>query len=155
MEQLLLATRNEGKLRECRAILANALTAAEDSGLEVDALQGAPGVQSTRWVPGTDEDRCQALLKQLQGVYADQRTAHYRACVALVDPVTLEAHTFFGTCSGTIGHEPVGENGFGYDPVFIHTETGKTGAQMTQEEKNAVSHRKRAWQQLVAHLARQ
>jgi XTP/dITP diphosphohydrolase len=120
------------------------LTLAEDSGLEVDALGGRPGVYSARYAPGTDKDRYTKLLQELKDVPNEKRRARFTTVVAIYDPISDKVRTCTGAYEGTITFEPVGENGFGYDPVFFSTELQKTGAQMTLEEKNAVSHRGKA-----------
>lgn len=127
------------------------LALADDSGIEVDALGGAPGVYSARWVEGSDADRTQALIDKLQRVAEADRTARYRCaiCVAHPDGTLLETE---GTCEGRIAFAPRGENGFGYDPVFELTPatgapsayTGKTMAEVPPEIKARVSHRARA-----------
>lgn len=120
------------------------LTLADDSGLEVDALGGRPGVFSARYAPGTDEDRYRKLLGELQGIPEEQRGAQFRCVIALHDPSREKLRTCEGVYRGVILCEPRGENGFGYDPVFYNAELGKTNAEMSTEEKNAVSHRGRA-----------
>lgn len=115
---------------------------ADDSGLEVEALGGEPGVRSARWVPGTDADRVAALLRRLEGVPGPARKARFVCAAALVHPDGREA-VFRGTLEGRIATVPRGTGGFGYDPVF-ELPDGRTVAELTPEEKNAVSHRGRA-----------
>lgn len=122
------------------------LALAEDAGLEVDALNGRPGVYSARYAPGTDEDRYQKLLGELRDTPEEMRTARFRAVIAIYDPTTDKVRTCDGVYEGKIASEPAGTNGFGYDPVFYNTELGKTGGQMTMDEKNKVSHRGMALQ---------
>lgn len=115
---------------------------ADDSGLEVDALNGAPGVVSARFAgPGcTYKDNNVKLLGLLKGIPEDKRGAAFRCMVALVlspDDVRIVE----GKVRGVITNKEIGKNGFGYDPVFYYPELGKTFAQLTQEEKNKVSHR--------------
>lgn len=201
MHKLLVATRNPGKVREYRELLAglpvevtyldaegitleveetgqtfaeNAVlkatayarhsglwTWADDSGLEVDALGGAPGVYSARYGgPGaSDADRYRKLLDALTGVPWAKRTARFRCVVALVTPHagsaldvpgTYEApgmcevpgtYTADGTCEGFIAFGPAGSNGFGYDPVFYVPDRGVTMAQLPAEVKHQISHR--------------
>src|SRR3989338_2088223 len=121
--------------------MTNTLTLSDDSGLEVDALGGGPGVFSARYVQGTDEDRFYKLLEELKDVPDEKRGAQYRGVIALYDPVTENIRTCEGICRGIITREPKGKNGFGYDPVFYYVELGKTIAQMSVEEKNSISHR--------------
>jgi len=124
---------------------------ADDSGIEVDALGGAPGVYSARWIAGTDEDRTNALLGRLQSVPDDARGTRYRCviCVAFPGGEVLETEA---TCEGNITRAPRGANGFGYDPIFEitpatgapHEWIGKTMAEAPPEVKAMVSHRARA-----------
>lgn len=186
MRELLVATRNKGKIPEITAALSgmpfqilsledakvpadfeveeigqtfegNALikafrygeksgklTLAEDSGLEVDTLNGRPGVLSSRYAPGSDEDRYKKLLSELAGIPYDERGAQFRAVVAIYDPESNRIRTCEGIMRGHIVGEPRGSNGFGYDPVFYSDEMDKTGGEMTLAEKNRVSHRGRA-----------
>jgi XTP/dITP diphosphohydrolase len=196
--KLLVATHNQGKLREYRALLADLplevtyldaegvafevdetgktcaenailkarayaeatglLTWADDSGLEVDALGGEPGVRSARYgapaVQG-DEGRYRLLLSKLADVPEAARSARFRCVVALAWPegrvVTTE-----GACEGRIGTAPRGQHGFGYDPVFLVADTGyeQTMAELDPAYKNAISHRGRAAQAAREVLAR-
>jgi len=118
---------------------------ADDSGLEVDALGGAPGVRSARFGGEglTDGERNLLLLERLKGVPMEERKARFRCVMALVTPQGDE-YVVEGTCQGYIALEPVGEHGFGYDPVFYLPEYGKTMAQLPPEEKNRISHRAKA-----------
>lgn len=129
------------------------LTLAEDSGLEVDALDGAPGVQSARWVTGSDADRNTALLAKLAQVPDAERTARFRTVIAIVEPATHSARTCTGRAEGVIVDTPRGEGGFGYDPIFRYAASGKTGGEMTRDEKNTVSHRQQACRAAKALLA--
>jgi XTP/dITP diphosphohydrolase len=125
-------------------------TLADDSGLEVDALGGAPGVYSARYAgPGaSDADRYRKLLAALEGVPAGQRTAQFRCVVALALPDGT-VRTGHGRVTGRIGESPRGDNGFGYDPVFVvDGYGGLTMAELPSEEKNRISHRARAVQAL-------
>ncbi len=194
-KQLLIATKNQGKVREYRELLADLpfevvsladvgldvdveetgstfeenailkartyahlsglLTWADDSGLAVDALGGWPGVHSAR-VAGpnaSDADRIQLLLQRLQGVPPKERTAAFHCVVAIAAP-DGRVWTTEGTCSGVILEQPEGAGGFGYDPVFFMPAMGCTFAQLTSQEKNAVSHRGIAARKAKALLAR-
>ena len=190
---LILATRNQGKVRELRDPLAdvqslpedfpeieengttfeeNALikaravaealgvaAAADDSGLEVDALGGAPGVYSARYsddwpaVEGEskDERNNRKLLAELEGVPAEKRTARFRCCMALVIPGGEEI-VVSGAWEGSIGFKRAGSNGFGYDPLFIDPELELTGAELTREAKMVRSHRGKALSKLLAEV---
>lgn len=120
------------------------ITLADDSGLEVDALGGAPGPVSARYGGlETDRERYELLLKKMEGIPWPQRTARFRCVIAIAYP-DGEVHTFEGVMEGLIALEPKGEHGFGYDPVFFLPELGKTVAQLTLEEKNRLSHRAQA-----------
>ncbi len=122
------------------------LTLADDSGLEVDALDGAPGVHSARYAgSGADDaDRYRKLLAALAEVPVGQRSARFRCVVALARPDGT-IHTAEGACEGAIGFAPRGEHGFGYDPIFIVAgHGGQTMAELSPEVKNQVSHRARA-----------
>lgn len=129
------------------------LTLADDSGLEVDALDGAPGIRSARYTPGHDADRVAALLAQLCELPSEQRTARFRCVIAISTP-TWEFYTAEGVCEGLIAFEPAGEGGFGYDPIFYLPEYGCTMAQLPQMEKNRISHRARAVEAAVPILRR-
>ena len=185
MRKLLLATGNQGKIKEMKALLqsveaeiltpgdldlvlqveeagktysenaarkaisfaaaANMLTLADDSGLEVEALRGAPGIYSARYSPksgATDKDRRDYLLQQLQG-FPKPWPAGFHCTVALISP-GAEIHFAEGNCAGEIIAEERGEAGFGYDPVFLVSELGRTMAELTLVEKNQISHRSRA-----------
>ncbi len=129
-------------------------TWADDSGLEVDALAGAPGIYSARYAgeAATDADRYRKLLDALAGVPWSRRTARFRCVVALATPEG-RVRTCEGVCAGVIAFGPAGQNGFGYDPIFYLPERGVTMAQLPAEVKNAISHRGRAAQQAKALLA--
>ena len=194
---LILATRNQGKVRELRDPLArfgfdvqslpedfpeieengttfeeNSLikaravaealgvaAAADDSGLEVDALGGAPGVYSARYsddwpaVEGEskDERNNRKLLAELEGVPAEKRTARFRCCMTLVIPGGEEI-VVSGAWEGSIGFKKAGSNGFGYDPLFIDPELELTGAELTREAKMVRSHRGKALSKLLAEV---
>ncbi|MGO0123572.1 XTP/dITP diphosphatase [Desulfothermobacter acidiphilus] len=185
MLKIILASRNEGKLREFQALLAplgweivslasyphlpdipetgdslaaNALlkartvarltglvAMADDSGLEVDYLGGAPGVRSARFAgePSSDAANIALLLQLLKGVPWEQRRARFRCVIAVVTPEG-EEHLAEGAVEGYILEQPRGEEGFGYDPVFYLPEYGKTFAELPLEIKNRISHRARA-----------
>jgi XTP/dITP diphosphohydrolase len=189
--EIVIASKNQGKIREIRRIYADlpvsiveiadlpdvvedgatfsenarkkAIAAArhsgrwalaDDSGLEVDALGGAPGVHSARWSGGGDEANNDKLLAELRDVPAPARTARYRAVVVVADPqgrIVAEAE---GSCEGLIGFERRGTGGFGYDPLFIVPEHGRTMAELSPEVKNALSHRGQALRRLREPLTR-
>ncbi|QOT01149.1 XTP/dITP diphosphatase [Brevibacterium sp. JNUCC-42] len=192
-KKVVLATRNQGKVREFNRLFvglnleavsvsdfpdapeveedgetfeANALKKAktisellglpaigDDSGLEVDALDGAPGVYSARFAgeKATDEENYQKLLTELADVPMKDRTARFRCTLAYVvpgqDPVIAT-----GTCEGAIAHAPSGSNGFGYDPIFFVPSQLCTMAELAPEQKNVISHRAIAMQGLLEKL---
>jgi XTP/dITP diphosphohydrolase len=188
LPKLLLATNNNAKVREYKALLADLpcrlvtladegidlvveevgesleenarlkatllaarsrlITLADDSGLWVDALGGEPGRLSARYAGenATDRDRVGYLLKKLEGVPREKRTARFKCVIALATPEG-RVELCKGECEGLITFQPEGERGFGYDPIFYLPELRKTMAELTLEEKNKVSHRARAaWQ---------
>jgi XTP/dITP diphosphohydrolase len=120
------------------------MTLVDDSGLEVDALGGRPGVLSARYVAGTDKDRYKKILEELKSVPEDKRAARFRCVIAVYDPSTDRIRTTDGVFEGRIASSPRGEQGFGYDPIFFSAELQKMSAELTMEEKNAVSHRGKA-----------
>lgn len=122
------------------------LTLADDSGLEVDALDGAPGVYTARYGGAglTPKQRYLKLLRELESVPWQQRTARFRCVVALASPKGLIG-TAEGVCEGMIASEPVGQGGFGYDPVFFIPDRQKTMAELPAEVKRQISHRGRAF----------
>lgn len=127
---------------------------ADDSGLEVDALGGAPGVQSARWSGAGPEGNNDRLLKELEGVPFERRAARFRAVVAVAAPEGVIVAEAEGVCEGIIGFERRGREGFGYDPLFIVPHLGRTMAELAPEEKNALSHRGRALRALREVLTR-
>jgi XTP/dITP diphosphohydrolase len=181
-QQLLIATKNMGKVREYRDLLADLpfdilsladvgidadveetgetfaenailkartyarlsglLTWADDSGLAVDALGGWPGVHSARHAgpDATDADRIAILLQRLSDVPPEDRGAAFHCVVAIATP-DGRVWTTDGMCAGVIIDQPAGSGGFGYDPVFFVPELGRTFAELTSEQKNAISHR--------------
>ena len=126
---------------------------ADDSGLEVDALGGAPGVYSARWSGegATDEKNNAKLLRELDGVPADKRTARFKTVVTCAFP-DGKYFQCDGVCEGTILTAPDGDGGFGYDPLFWSTELGRSFGAASADEKNQVSHRARAMRRLAELL---
>lgn len=192
MRDLVIATRNQGKLREIREILKDVpfnvlgldvflmppkwlkmqvplsemqkkaqtisihtgrLTLADDSGLVVDALDGAPGVLSARFSGGdaTDSTNNAKLLEELNGVVTADRQAAFYCAMVLVDPDCGTSH-FSGLLKGAILEEMQGDGGFGYDPLFMVREYGVTLAQLPLETKNRISHRGQALRSLLNTL---
>jgi XTP/dITP diphosphohydrolase len=118
------------------------LTLADDSGLEIDYLDGKPGIHSARFAGenATDADRNSKVLELLEGVSRSERTARFRCAIAIARAAD-QVEIVNGTCEGEIALEPRGSAGFGYDPLFIVPEYGKTYAELGQEKKNQISHR--------------
>ena len=185
--QLLIATRNRGKLQELRTLLeelpidvcdlnvypaietvdetgttfienaslkaseyarqAGILTLADDSGLEVEALSGAPGILSARYAGAgaSDSERVDQLLAQLSSIKAENRTARFVSVVAIADSLGRILNVSDGICNGTLANAPRGKNGFGYDPIFVPKRFDKTFAELPAEVKNQISHRARAF----------
>jgi XTP/dITP diphosphohydrolase len=189
--ELVIASKNPGKIREIRAIFADLPVAvvevpglpdvvedgdsfranavkkavetaravgrwalADDSGLEVDALDGAPGIHSARWSGRGDEANNDRLLEELRGVPAAARTARYRAVVVVATPSGELVAEAEGTFEGLIGFERRGTGGFGYDPLFVLPERGRTVAELPSELKNRISHRAKALEAIRAPLTR-
>lgn len=126
---------------------------ADDSGLEIDKLQGAPGVYSARYAgePKNDDANIDKVLSELQGVPEVDRTARFRCVLAVAGP-GIETVTYSGSCEGLILEERRGSNGFGYDPIFYSPEKGRAMAELSPEEKGQISHRGAALRQLKTHL---
>jgi XTP/dITP diphosphohydrolase len=187
--EIVVATRNPGKLREIEALLSpfplkilslenfpgipevledgatfaeNAakkattvarftgrLTIADDSGLAVDALEGRPGVYSSRYAGenAADEEKCKKILKEMAEIPEGKRQAAFLCAIAVAFP-DGRIQVVHGECRGSIAFAPQGEHGFGYDPIFFLPELGKTMAELEPEIKNLLSHRARALEQL-------
>jgi XTP/dITP diphosphohydrolase len=135
-------------IRECSGMTA----VADDSGLEVKALNGAPGIYSARYAgePVDDRANLEKLLLEMKDVSSDGRLARFVCCIALASESGVK--TFAGHVEGIIGTEPVGDNGFGYDPVFYPLGGARTFAEMDDEEKNAMSHRGRDLEKLREYI---
>ncbi|MBM4307457.1 MAG: XTP/dITP diphosphatase [Deltaproteobacteria bacterium] len=191
--ELIVATRNQGKVREIRNALKGLgfrirglidfkdlpeveedgssfienglkkarfycqflgkLTIADDSGLEVDALRGKPGIYSARYagIRASDQENRKKLLNELEGVPASKRGAGFKCVIAMVSPDGWELVTE-GSCRGRIGYKEIGTRGFGYDPIFVLPRCRKTMAQLSLEEKNKISHRGKALRKLKRGL---
>lgn len=136
----------------------NHWTIADDSGLEVDALGGKPGVYSARWAAMNnagkgDADNNRLVLQQLENVPDEQRTARFVCCLALSDPQGRVVLTVRDTVEGRMLREARGANGFGYDPLFFFPQLNKTTAELSPAEKHAISHRGQALRRLKVLLA--
>ena len=121
------------------------ITLADDSGLEIDYMDKATGVYSARFMgeDATYEERFKAIFEKLEGVPEEKRTARFVSCIAAAFPDGRRL-TSYDTVEGIIGYEVKGENGFGYDPIFYVPEKGRYMAELSAEEKNAISHRGKA-----------
>ncbi len=141
------STFEENAILKARAYCASTglLTLADDSGLEIDALGGEPGVMSSRFAgqDATPDERNQILLKRLQRVPAARRSARYRCVIAIAQP-DAPILTVEGACEGEIALAPRGGGGFGYDPIFFLPDYGRTMAELPSEVKHRLSHRGRA-----------
>ena len=125
------------------------LTLSDDSGLEVDILKGLPGIYSARYAGkgATNREKNEKLLREMEGFPLSKRGARFKCAIAIVSPDGREA-VVEGSCKGRIGFREVGGEGFGYDPLFILPQFGKTMAQLSLEEKNRISHRGKALRKL-------
>lgn len=155
-------TFEENAVKKAREVAAATmmLTVADDSGLEVDALGGSPGVRSARFASerATDAENNAALLAALDGLAPDPMgtpttdayPARFRCVLALVDPFVKDGEPFVveGVCEGKITRTPRGSGGFGYDPLFLVEGTDKTMAELTEDEKNRISHRAKAFEKM-------
>lgn len=127
----------------------NMIVIADDSGLEIDALNKEPGIHSARYLEGHDYSyKNKVLLERMKG--KTDRTARFVCAIALCDETG--DHLFTGVMEGKINDQAAGDNGFGYDPIFLVEQFGKTSAQLTMEQKNSVSHRGIATRELLAYL---
>lgn len=147
--------RNAATKAAAYAKLSRLITLADDSGIEVDALNGKPGVHSARFAgeKATDADRVVKLLAMLSGVPPDKRTAHFKCVIAIATPEG-KLDLCQGECHGIIAPEAKGENGFGYDPIFYLPGLGKTMAELPPRLKNRLSHRGKAARKAKKILAR-
>ncbi len=134
--------------------LTGRLTLADDSGIEVDALGGLPGIYSARYggEGKNDNDRNQLLLSKLEGISEDELTARFRCVVALWNPIDDNVVTFEGKIEGRVTRNVKGRNGFGYDPLFFFPEKNRTLAELTSQEKELVSHRGEAMKGAIAYM---
>ena len=146
-ENAILKAKTYGKL-------CGKLTLADDSGIEVDALEGQPGIYSARYggEGKDDNDRNELLLKNLSGISEDKLTARFRCVVALWNPINDTSVTFEGRIEGKITRNVRGSNGFGYDPLFFFPEKNKTLAELSIQEKEVVSHRGKAMREAIMYL---
>ena len=125
-------------------------TLADDSGLCIDALNGAPGIHSARYAD-TPQARIDRVLTEMQGI--ENRSARFICCMTLLNPQGEVAFNYTGICEGSIIDCQRGVNGFGYDPIFLLAGSDKTMAELSEEEKNKVSHRGKALNEVLKYLA--
>ena len=148
-------TFEENALKKAMAVheLSGEYVMADDSGLCIDALDGAPGIYSARFCgeDSTYEEKFRKIFEMLADVPEDKRTAQFVCAIAVVKPDGT-SFTVRGECRGVLHEKPAGENGFGYDPIFYVPEFGMTTAQMDPEVKNSISHRGRALRAMVEKL---
>lgn len=137
------------KAEEIAKIINGQIVIADDSGIEIEYLGGFPGVRTKRWHPGTDREKNLAILEKLEGVPKEKRKVKYNTAMAASNG--KKTVTAIGSIEGYIAEDIRGENGFGFDEIF-ELENGKTLAQLSQEEKNKISARKKALEQLKIEL---
>ncbi len=146
-------TFEENSMIKAKAVydIAKMAVIADDSGLEVDYLDKAPGVYSHRYAGenATDKDRCRKILSELEGVSDDKRTARFVCVISYIDN-NGNASVLKGECEGIIGREMKGDNGFGYDPIFMIED--RSFAEISADEKNSISHRANALKKLTEKL---
>ena len=151
-------TFEENALKKAMAVheLSGEYVMADDSGLCIDALDGAPGIYSARFCgeDSTYEEKFRKIFEMLADVPEEKRTAKFVCAIAVVRPDGT-SFTVRGECEGVLHEKPAGENGFGYDPIFYVPEFGMTTAQMPPEQKNSISHRGRALRKMVEELSKE
>lgn len=135
------------------AVMTGMPAIADDSGLSVDALSGRPGINSARYCEGSDADRRHKLLDEMKDVPEDNRQASFVCAMALCNPEGRVIETTNGTWRGRIGVVERGSNGFGYDPIFYLLDRDLTAAELSQDEKNALSHRGKAWRDMLRRIS--
>jgi len=131
----------------------NECALADDSGLVIPSLSGEPGVRSARYAgeEASDKDNRDKLVKNLLSLKDDERVGYFECCIAIATPVGIEK-VVRGVCEGTLTTDPRGSNGFGYDPLFIKYDYSKTFAELDEETKNKISHRRKALDKLQNYL---
>ena len=144
-------TFEENSLIKARAAweLGKSWTLADDSGLCIDALNGAPGIHSARYAD-TPQKRINRVLQEMNGI--TERTARFKCCMTLLNPLGKIAFSYTGVCDGSIIEEQRGINGFGYDPIFLVEGFSKTMAELSEDEKNKISHRGRALRAVLNYV---
>ena len=130
--------------------LSKTWTLADDSGLCIDSLGGKPGIHSARYAE-TPQKRIERVLKEMEGI--ENRKAHFACCMTLINPQGNVEYSYTGICEGSITKESRGTNGFGYDPIFLVENSTKTMAELSDDEKNHVSHRFRALRKILNYIS--
>ena len=130
--------------------LSKTWTLADDSGLCIDSLGGKPGIHSARYAE-TPQKRIERVLKEMEGI--ENRKAHFACCMTLINPQGNVEYSYTGICKGSITKESRGTNGFGYDPIFLVENSTKTMAELSDDEKNHVSHRFRALRKILNYIS--
>ncbi len=130
--------------------LSKTWTLADDSGLCIDSLGGKPGIHSARYAE-TPQKRIERVLKEMEGI--ENRKAHFACCMTLINPQGNVEFSYTGICEGSITKEARGTNGFGYDPIFLIENSTKTMAELSDDEKNHVSHRFRALRKILNYIS--
>lgn len=143
LENAIIKAQEAARLTGCYAL-------ADDSGITVEYLDGAPGIHSARYCEGSDTDRRRKLMREVGN--AEDRRAAFICAMALSSPQGEILHSSLGRWFGEIGFDERGQNGFGYDPIFWLPEMQKTAAELSSEMKNRISHRAQAWRQMASFL---
>jgi XTP/dITP diphosphohydrolase len=130
----------------------NILTLADDTGLFVDALGGEPGVHAKRWHEGTERERYLKILEKMKRIPTEKRTCRYAGALAMYNPKDKNFWTFENNLEGIISERPEEGNGFGYDPIFISTKYNKFYSQLSDEERDAISHRGLGVEELIKYF---
>lgn len=134
------------------AELTGLVSLGDDTGMEVEALDGFPGLHSKRFANGSEEDRNKLIIEKLKDVPEDKRTVKYIGVISVCNPKTQETKIFRDELKGVIILKPRGENGFGYDPIFYLPEYKKTVAELSEDEKNRISHRGKSLEKAKGYL---
>jgi len=132
---------NAKKKAKFYADVSGMITLADDTGLFIDALGGEPGVHAKRWHEGTEKDRYLKIMERMKDISNEKRNCRYNGVLAVYNPETQEFWTHESSLEGIIANKPMEANGFGYDPIFISTAFNKYYSQLTDEERDSISHR--------------
>jgi len=132
---------NAKKKAKFYADVSGMITLADDTGLFIDALGGEPGVHAKRWHEGTEKDRYLKIMERMEDISNEKRNCRYNGVLAVYNPETQEFWTHESSLEGIIANKPMEANGFGYDPIFISTAFNKYYSQLTDEERDSISHR--------------